>query len=212
MRGVTGGLEILRQIARQHADQFEPVAQLEAQRAIADATRAHVLDIRPHIAAVALGTTREARQAASEDDALQAEVLAQPLAQLVHAPADAQAAVRRIDADFHAVEPVAGRQMPRGVAAAGDFLPAVRRHRRTLVDAERRAVAHRGIVVERDEHALRELRDLPVEHLGGIAVVAPVDTLAERDDRRDVGDAGMAQRQPRPLARGRFGHAGDLSF
>ena len=111
VRGIAARLGVAGQVTRQHADEFETVAELETQRAVTQAPGADGLDIGVDVVAERLRAPAVARQPSTEDDALQAEVLAQPLAQFVQASADAQAAMRRIDADLHAVEPVAGRQM-----------------------------------------------------------------------------------------------------
>ena len=178
-----------RQVVGQYADHLELVAQLERQRHVARPALLH----RVHVglgAAELLEALGQARQAAAEDDALEVELHAQALAPVVQAPADAQAAARRVHAHFHAVEPVAGDVVARGVAAAGDLAPAVRRQRHRFGDAEGGAIAHHFTVVFGDELAARELRELAADHFGRIGHVLAVGARGQRDDRGNIGTRG----------------------
>src|SRR5690606_40254030 len=101
---------------------------------------AHRLDIGVRVG-IGGAAARQPRHPPAEDDPLQVLRLAQVAARVVQALADAQAAPGGVDADLHAVQPLALGIVPRAIAAAGDLVPGVRPHGRRLVDAEAGGVA-----------------------------------------------------------------------
>ena len=194
VRGIAHRFGVARHVARQQANELEAVAQLEAHGRVAVTPFLYGLDIgidRAH----GLDSFLEAGQAATEHDAVQAELAAQLLARRIQAPADAHAAEFRIDAGFHAVQPVAFGIVPRGIAAAGDLGPGVRPHRGRLVDAEGCAEADDAPVVLGHELPLRKLRLLSTQHVRGMAEVDAIDLGGQRDETVDVPRFGIAYAQ-----------------
>ncbi len=169
----------------QDADRFEIVRVMEADRGIAQFP---VGDRREVVGGVRIGAPPlgVARHAPAEHDALQAEMFAQCAPRLVQPLADAQPPVAGIDADLHAVEPVAVRIVARGKPVAGDFVPAVRRHRRGFVDNEGRAVADDLAVELGDELAVGKGDDLAAYHALGVPGRRRVYPAAERRECRPV--------------------------
>ena len=101
-------------------------------------------------------------------------MLAELAADLVETQPNAQTPVIRIDTDFHAVEDLAVRIMPRGKAAAGDFSPAMCSTSGFLGDLECRAMADNLAFIFRDQLAIGEIIDLAAHFLCGIAFALAV--------------------------------------
>ena len=152
MRRKAARFMIERQIIGQDADRLEAVANLKADHRIAQFPRLHQFEIFLR-RADRVPAPRQFRHAPGKHDALQPQVLAQLLSLVVEALTDAQAAKFGIDADVHAVEPVALGIVARGEAAAGDRRPVMRFERHHARNPERDAIADDIVFIDRDELA-----------------------------------------------------------
>lgn len=99
---------IERQIVRQNADRLEAIANLKSDHGIALLAFNNKLEIVLG-RADAVPAPRQVRHAPGKNDALQPQVLTQLLSFVVEALTDASPAKFGIDANVHAVDPVAGR-------------------------------------------------------------------------------------------------------
>ncbi len=165
-------LDVERQIIVQHPDRLESVAKLESDHRIALFTFKHELEVVLR-RADGIPAPRQVRHAPGKHHAFQPQVLAQFFAFIVEPLADATAAIFRIDADIHAVDPVAGGVVPRGVAAAGDRRPVVRFERKLFRKQKGGAIPDDAAFVGGDELALRKLVHLAEQLRFGIDAVRP---------------------------------------
>src|SRR5665213_1437477 len=108
VRGVAARFMIEGQVVGQHSDDLEPVAQLESDHRVALLAFLNELEI-VFRRSDTVPAFCQIRHAAGEDHALATQMLAKPFAFVVQALPDAVAAEGRVDADIHAVEPVALR-------------------------------------------------------------------------------------------------------
>jgi hypothetical protein len=141
----------------------------------------------------------------AENDAAQVLGLTQIAPRIIQSLADPQPPPVRIDAHLHAVEPVPDRIVPRGIAAAGDLGPGVRRHRRLLVDAETGGVADDLIGVFDHELAVGEGGDLAAQHARRIGRHVLVDLGHKGGDGVHIRQSGVADGEDGGL--GGFCHA-----
>ena len=194
MRGKAARFMIERQIVRQYPDRLEAIANLEADHRIALLAFENKLEI---ILGRADGipAPRQIRHAAGKYDALQPQVLAQFLSFVVEPLTDAPPAKFGIDADVHAVDPIAGRIVPRGVAAAGNRRPVVRLERQRFRNQEGGAIPDDAVFIGGDELALRKLMHLTEQLRFGIDAMRPQRRIGlghDRADALDIGGHGVA--------------------
>ena len=117
-------------------------------------------------------------------------MLAQLLSFVVEPLTDAAAAKFRIDADIHAIDPVAGRIVPRRVAAAGNRRPIVRLERQQFGDQEGGAIPDDAAVISGNELALGKLMHLAEQLRFGIDAMRTQRSIGFAHHRTDAFDIG----------------------
>ncbi len=122
---VTERFAIIGIVTLEYADRLEPVRQVKPDRLVARLALHHGLQVIVRIR-VRASATRVSRHASAEDDAFQIESFPQCLAGRVKTSANPQSPMRRIDADFHAVQIISVRVVARGETVDSDVAPAVR--------------------------------------------------------------------------------------
>ena len=197
MGGVAQRIVIVGVVFVQDADGFEIVRHVKADRGIADLAVGDGGEIvrRVRIGAPPFGV---ARHAPAENDAFQPQMFAQGAPRLVQPLADAQPPPGGIDADLHAVKPVAAGIVARSQPVAGDLVPAMRRHGRGLADDEGGAMADDFAVEFGDELAVGKGDDLAAHHALAVPGGGRINPPAERRDRDHVGKPRRPDRQRRP--------------
>src|SRR5690606_4214690 len=145
-----------------------------------------------------------AGKASAEGDALEPELLAQPLPRLVEPPPDAVALAAGIDADLDAIEPFALGVVQARIARPGDVLPGVLAENLFFAQLQRCRVADDLPVEDGDELALGEGVDLAPDGAGEVWALLGIDALGELDDFRDVADFRVPHFEERLV--GKFGH------